>query len=71
MLLFLVVIVSEPYWHRIVYFSGRSPAVANSKKRSAARDEEEDLTKEMDNPSPEPNIQEVNIIKSGNPFSRT
>lgn len=47
-----------------VYCSGRSPAVSQSKSRkSLIKDEEEDLTKDLDDPTPEPNIQEVNIPK--------
>ena len=44
------------------YFSdsGRTPG----KKRAAAQEEEEDLTAGMDDPTPEPNIQEVHIPKS-------
>ena len=34
-----------------------------TKKKSSARDEEEDLTKDMEDPVPEPNIQEVHFPK--------
>ena len=33
-------------------------------RKSNVKDEEEDLTKDMEEPMPEPNIQEVNIPKS-------
>lgn len=39
--------------------SGRSPAVFQQKKTRADDDESEDLTKDMDDPPAEPNIQEV------------
>lgn len=43
----------------------RSPAVTGPKKKSW-REEEEDLTKDMEDPTPEPNIQEVQLAKQGN-----
>ncbi|XP_074652701.1 SWI/SNF complex subunit SMARCC2-like [Tubulanus polymorphus] len=44
--------------------SGRSPAVASSKRRRGGEDEAEDLTKDMDDPTPETNIQEVQLPKN-------
>ncbi|CAH1775427.1 unnamed protein product, partial [Owenia fusiformis] len=41
--------------------SARSPAVSSSKKRFSKEDEDDDLTKGMDDPSPEPNITEVHL----------
>ncbi|XP_071101457.1 SWI/SNF complex subunit SMARCC2-like isoform X3 [Haliotis cracherodii] len=43
--------------------SGRTPGLSSTKKRSARDEEEEDLTKDMEEPTPEPNIQEVAIAK--------
>ncbi|CAM1321518.1 SMARCC1 (predicted), partial [Pycnogonum litorale] len=44
---------------------GRSPAIGNSKKKFLrGDDDQDDLTKEMDEPTPEPNIQEINIPKN-------
>ena len=46
-------------------YSGRNPALSASKARkSVVKEEEEDLTKDMEDPIPEPNIQEVNIPKN-------
>ncbi|KAG4076152.1 hypothetical protein HA402_011498 [Bradysia odoriphaga] len=39
--------------------SGRSPAVFQRKGRSGEGDDEEDLTRDMEDPTPEPNITEV------------
>ncbi|CAN8013492.1 unnamed protein product [Ixodes persulcatus] len=47
---------------------GRSPAMG--KKRSFRDDESDDLTKDMEEPSPEPSVQEVSIPKS-NPNQRS
>ena len=45
--------------------SARSPAVSQAKSRkSVVKEEDEDLTKDMDDPTPAPNIQEVNIPKN-------
>lgn len=41
------------------YFSGRSPAVVTKKSRGMEIDDEEDLTRDMDDPPAEPNITEV------------
>ena len=49
-----------------LFSSTRTSAVNSSKQRrsAVARDEEEeDLTKDMEDPTPEPNIQEVSIPK--------
>lgn len=43
--------------------SGRSPAVGNKKHRFGEEMEAEDLTKDMDEPIPEPNIVEVTVQK--------
>lgn len=43
--------------------SGRSPAVGNKKHRFGEDTETEDLTKDMDDPVPEPNIVEVTVAK--------
>ena len=43
----------------------------NKSRKSAIKDEEEDLTKDMDDPTPEPNIQEVNIPKNSEFHSYT
>lgn len=45
-------------------FSGRSPAASGSKKHKS-EEEADDLTKEMEEPPPEPNIQEVTVPKPG------
>ena len=50
---------------RFMIVSGRSPAVASAKGRRANRDDDDDLTKDMDDPTPEPNIQEVALPKTG------
>lgn len=42
------------------FYSGRSPAVFQKKSRSGDGDDEEDLTRDMEDPQPEPNITEVN-----------
>lgn len=44
--------------------SGRSPAVVNPKKIKS-EDEADDLTKDMAEPTPEPNVQEVVVVKPG------
>lgn len=44
--------------------SGRSPAASGSKKHKS-EEEADDLTKEMEEPPPEPNIQEVTVPKPG------
>ncbi len=47
--------------------SARSPAPASNSKKKLFRgndDDSEDLTKDMDDPSPEPNIQEVNLPRN-------
>jgi hypothetical protein len=46
------------------FFSGRSPAASVSKKHKS-EEEPDDLTKEMEEPPPEPNIQEVTVPKPG------
>lgn len=46
--------------------SGRSPAVGNKKHRFGEETEAEDLTKDMEEPVPEPNIVEVSVPKTGN-----
>lgn len=43
----------------MISFSGRSPAVFQQKKPRPDDDESEDLTKDMEDPPAEPNIQEV------------
>jgi len=45
-------------------FSGRSPAASGSKKHKS-EEEPDDLTKEMEEPPSEPNIQEVTVPKPG------
>ena len=50
-------------------FSARSPAVGTNKRR-VKTEEEEDLTRDMDDPVAEPNIQEVTLPKP-NPASRS
>ncbi|GAB0092331.1 SWI/SNF complex subunit SMARCC2 [Sergentomyia squamirostris] len=42
--------------------SGRSPAVFQKKTRSGDGDDDEDLTRDMEDPQPEPNIQEVQKV---------
>jgi len=44
--------------------SGRGPAASGSKKHKS-EEEADDLTKEMEEPPPEPNIQEVTVPKPG------
>ncbi|XP_039281683.1 SWI/SNF complex subunit SMARCC2 isoform X1 [Nilaparvata lugens] len=48
--------------------SGRSPAVVNPKKVKS-EEEADDLTKDMDEPTPEPNVQEVTVPKPGSSTS--
>ncbi|XP_077993048.1 SWI/SNF complex subunit SMARCC2-like isoform X2 [Glandiceps talaboti] len=43
---------------------GGRPSAAAMKKKSSKEEEQEDLTKDMENPSPVPNIEEVNLPKS-------
>ncbi|XP_052824870.1 SWI/SNF complex subunit SMARCC1 isoform X2 [Octopus bimaculoides] len=43
--------------------SNRGQAVTSGKKKPSREDETDDLTKDMDDPTPEPNIQEVSISK--------
>lgn len=45
---------------------GRSPAIGNKKKSLRGDDEGDDLTKDMEEPSPEPNMQEVHLPRSLN-----
>ncbi|XP_069673998.1 SWI/SNF complex subunit SMARCC2 isoform X2 [Periplaneta americana] len=45
--------------------SGRSPAASGSSKKHKSEEEADDLTKEMEEPPPEPNIQEVTVPKPG------
>lgn len=47
--------------------SGRSPAVGSKKSKSDDMDDEEDLTKDMADPVPEPNISEVPVPKPSKP----
>ncbi|ELU01612.1 hypothetical protein CAPTEDRAFT_182223 [Capitella teleta] len=45
---------------------GQTPSTGGGKgKRSSAREDEEDLTKDLNDPTPEPNISEVNLPRSG------
>ncbi|XP_054712292.1 LOW QUALITY PROTEIN: SWI/SNF complex subunit SMARCC2-like [Uloborus diversus] len=46
--------------------STRGPAVVTKKKSLRGDDESDDLTKDMEEPSPEPNVQEVHIPKNTN-----
>lgn len=46
-----------------IYYSGRGPAIGPKKIKS--EEEENDLTRDMEEPTPEPNIQEVPIPKPG------
>lgn len=46
--------------------SGRSPAVMQKKSRGIDIDDDEDLTRDMDDPQPEPNITEVVAKQSSN-----
>ncbi|XP_076340439.1 SWI/SNF- related protein mor isoform X2 [Tachypleus tridentatus] len=49
---------------------GRSPAIGTKKKFLRGDDESDDLTKDMEEPSPEPNVQEVHLPKTNtNPRS--
>ena len=48
----------------ILIYSGRSPAASGNKKHKS-EEEADDLTKEMEEPQPEPNIQEVTVPKPG------
>ncbi|XP_054262815.1 SWI/SNF complex subunit SMARCC2 isoform X2 [Macrosteles quadrilineatus] len=51
--------------------SGRSPAVGSKKPRSDDNDDEgDDLTKDMAEPTPEPNITEVPVPKPGSSISK-
>ena len=50
--------------HTVNNYSGRSPAVVNPKKIKS-EDEADDLTKDMPEPIPEPNVQEVVVPKPG------
>ena len=43
------------------YLSGRTPGKS---KKAAVAEEEEDLTRDMEDPTPEPNVTEVHIPKS-------
>ncbi|XP_070535822.1 LOW QUALITY PROTEIN: SWI/SNF complex subunit SMARCC2-like [Ptychodera flava] len=43
---------------------GGRPSAAAMKKKSSKEEEQEDLTKDMEDPSPTPNIEEVNLPKS-------
>ena len=45
-------------------FSARTPSVISKKKSLRGDDESDDLTKDMEEPSPEPNVQEVHIPKN-------
>lgn len=46
----------------LVLCSARSlTATPGSRRRNAMYDEEDDMTKDMDDPTPEPNIQEVSL----------
>lgn len=49
--------------------AGRSPAVFPKKSRSGDGDDEEDLTRDMDDPQPEPNITEVSKTQPSNSTS--
>lgn len=44
--------------------STRTPSVVSKKKSLRGDDESDDLTKDMEEPSPEPNVQEVHIPKN-------
>ncbi len=44
----------------VVCDSGRTPGKG---KKAAAAEEEEDLTRDMEDPTPEPNVQEVTLPK--------
>ena len=53
--------MSSPAWYFLLLISGRTPGKG---KKAAAPEEEEDLTRDMEDPTPEPNVQEVHIPKS-------
>ncbi|XP_035211285.1 SWI/SNF complex subunit SMARCC2-like isoform X1 [Stegodyphus dumicola] len=46
--------------------SSRNPTIITKKKSLRGDDESDDLTKDMEEPSPEPNVQEVHIPKNTN-----
>ncbi|XP_075223805.1 SWI/SNF- related protein mor isoform X3 [Lycorma delicatula] len=43
----------------------KSPAVVNNPKKVKSEEEADDLTRDMDEPTPEPNVQEVTVPKPG------